>query len=437
MTSFIFEHSCLAAKPELDLFSNLPTQASVEDGFHTEIQPNTSLDDGPIKFTVSGDSNYYLDLASSYLYLEVKITKADGTAVDADTEVGPVNLLAHSLFKQIDVYLNDVLFSNASNLYHYRALLETLLTYNDEAKKSQLTMALFYKDTAGKMDNIADDNVGLKTRRSLTDASKTVPMICKPHSDIFFQKRYILNGVDLKLKLVKNSNPFVLMAAANADYKLKVTAASFFVRKVKINNGIQLNHIEMLDKKLQPAVYPLRRVEMKTCNIGTGSLSWSEENLFQGVMPKKIVVGLVKATAFEGAYAENPYNFQNFNLKFCSLLVDGKMVPQKPLDSDFTNDLTLRNYHTLLETTGVLFNQGGIGIDRSEYEQGYSLIAFNLIPDLEESGCYHLIKKGNIRLELKFSQALANPVNVVIYAEFDGAVKIDKNRAVITNFYAG
>ena len=94
------------------------------------------------------------------------------------------------------------------------------------------------------------------------------------------------------------------MAAANADYKLKVTVASFFVRKVKINNGIQLNHIEMLDKKLQPAVYPLRRVEMKTCNIGTGSLSWSEENLFQGVMPKKIVVGLVKATAFEGAYAK-------------------------------------------------------------------------------------------------------------------------------------
>ena len=63
------------------------------------------------------------------------------------------------------------------------------------------------------------------------------------------------------------------MAAAGATYKLKVTAASFFVRKVKINDGNQLNHIEMLDKRLQPAVYPLRRVEIKTCNISTGSLS--------------------------------------------------------------------------------------------------------------------------------------------------------------------
>ena len=160
MTSFIFEHSCLATKPELDLFSNLPTQEAVEEHFHTEIQPNTSLDDGSINFTVSDDSNYYLDLATSYLYLEVKITKGDGTAIDADTAVGPVN----SLFKLMDVYLNDVLISNASNLYHNKAFLETLLTYNDKAKKSQLTMALFYKDTAGKMDDVNDDNVGLKTK---------------------------------------------------------------------------------------------------------------------------------------------------------------------------------------------------------------------------------------------------------------------------------
>ena len=151
-------------------------------------KPNTSLHDGPIKFTVSGDSNYYLDLGSSYLYLEVKITKADGTAIDADTAVGPVNLIAHYLFKQVDVYLNDVLISNASNLYHYRAFLETLLTYNDEAKKSQLTMALFYKDATRKMDDVNDDNVRLKTTRSFIDASKTVTMICKPHSDIFFRR---------------------------------------------------------------------------------------------------------------------------------------------------------------------------------------------------------------------------------------------------------
>ena len=32
--------------------------------------------------------------------MKAKITKANGTALDADTQVGPVNLFLHSLFSQ-------------------------------------------------------------------------------------------------------------------------------------------------------------------------------------------------------------------------------------------------------------------------------------------------------------------------------------------------
>jgi len=435
--SYIFEHSCLAAKPELDLFSNQATQASIEEGFHTEHMPTTSLtDSGPIKFSVSGDSNYYLDLNSSYILMEVKITKDNGNNIDDIANVGPVNLLGHSLFQQIDVSLNDVVISNASNLYHYRAILETMLSYNQEAKGSQLSMSLYSKDTPGQMNNIENGNTGLVSRRSVTGVSRTVQLIIKPHADIFFQKRFILNGVDLKLKLVRNDDRLVLMAAENSNFKLKIKSASFFVRKVKINSGIQLKHIEKLDKLMQPAIYPLRRVDMKTFNIATGSLSWNEENLFHGILPKRVVVGIVNSRAFEGAYELNPFDFVHKNLKYCNLMVDGKSSPQKPLISDFANHNTLRNYFMLLESTGKVFNNGGIDINRTDYEQGYSILAFDLTPDLDESGCYHILKKGNIRLELKFDQALDQPINVIVYSEFDSAVKIDKNRAVLTNFFA-
>ena len=42
--------------------------------------------------------------------------------------------------------------TQATGTYSYCAYLETLLNYGPAAKKSQLTAALFYKDTAGKMD---------------------------------------------------------------------------------------------------------------------------------------------------------------------------------------------------------------------------------------------------------------------------------------------
>ena len=220
--------------------------------------PTTNVSDGsPIKFHVSGDSNHYTDLSKSYLYPEVKIVKADGSDLGNDDKVGPINLIGQTHFQQVDVSLNDVLVSDASNLYHYRALIETLLSYKNEAKTSQLTMSMYYKDKVDAMDNVADSNTGLVARWSLTAGSIVVPLIGKIHSDMFYQHRYLLNGVgnNLKIKLLRNANKFILMVTGTSTYKLQVVCSSFFVRKIKLNNGIQLKHIEKMEKQLQPARY--------------------------------------------------------------------------------------------------------------------------------------------------------------------------------------
>lgn len=434
--SFIFEHSCLASKPELQLFDDLPTQAAIENGYTTEYLPRGNLTDGgPVKFEVSGNGSDYIDLLNSYLLLELKITKADGADLAEEDVVGPINLIGQTLFKQIDVSLNDTLISDSSNLYHYRSILETLLSYTSEEGKKQLSIAMFSKDTPNQMENITTGNIGLVQRRGHFTESKTVQVIGRPHSDIFYQHRYIVNGVTLKLKLVRNTDSFLLMAADDATFKIKIVNASFFVRKVSINKGIREKHIEKMDTQLQPALYPIRRVMMKSLTIPLGSLSITEENLYSGQLPKRIVIGLVDSDSFEGKYNKNPFNFKHFGLKYCSLYVNGKMVPQKPLISDFANDLTLRNYFTLLESTGKAFQDSGIDVSRSEYNKGYALLAFDLSPDLEDTGCYHLIKKGNIRLELKFSTGLVAPVNVIVYSEFDSKVSIDKNRAVLMDYF--
>jgi len=113
-----------------------------------------------------------------------------------------VNLLLHSMFSQIDISLNGTLISNATNTYPYRALLETLLTYGEDAKQSQLTRQLFYKDEAGRMDLVLVNNqganrpnTGLQRRRTITKESKEFDMLGRLHADLFFQERYLLNEV--------------------------------------------------------------------------------------------------------------------------------------------------------------------------------------------------------------------------------------------------
>ena len=70
------------------------------------------------------------------------------------------------------------------------------MSYDYDAKTSQLTSALYYKDTAGQMDSITFDanaNTGLATRRQLMRQSRVIDMMGGIHADIFFRDRYMLN----------------------------------------------------------------------------------------------------------------------------------------------------------------------------------------------------------------------------------------------------
>jgi len=113
-------------------------------------------------------------------------------------------------------------------------MIETLLSYGMDAKTSQLISALYYKDTAGNMDSVdfEDENAvnrGLAARRRMARESRVIDMMGRLHADIFFQDRYMLNEVGVKIKLIRSKDTFCLMGDAN--YKVKITHASLFVRK--------------------------------------------------------------------------------------------------------------------------------------------------------------------------------------------------------------
>ena len=194
--AFVHHASQECTKSKLDLFTIPVTQTSITKGQWIKYHPLSNItNSGPIEFNVSGSGEEHLYLARTLLFLKAKITKANGTALELDEQVGPMNLFLHALFSQVDVSLNERLLSPSTNTYPYRAMIETLLNYGDDAKSSQLTMAMFYKDTPGKMDAVnpvADDaNMGLKARYAFTKQSRMVDMIGPIHSDIFFQDRLI------------------------------------------------------------------------------------------------------------------------------------------------------------------------------------------------------------------------------------------------------
>ena len=167
-------------------------------------------------------------------------------------------------------------------------MIETLLNYGEEAKTSQLSMAMFYKDTPGKMDVgnpvAADDaaNKGLKACYDFTKESHIVDTMGPIQSDIFFHDRLMLNGVNLRIKLHRAKNSFCLISSAAAPtFKVVITEAIFFVRRVKLASSIVLGDAAAL--KHSSAKYPVRRVDCKVLSIPRGFSSFNPDNMLLGL----------------------------------------------------------------------------------------------------------------------------------------------------------
>jgi hypothetical protein len=437
--AFIHEGSCECTKSELDLFSVPPTQTSIESGLFVEYRPISSLTDGaPIEFEIVSSGDDYIDFANSYLHVKVKIQRANGTALDAADTVGPVNNFLHSLFSQVDVSLNGTVVTNSTNTYGYRAYLENLLTFGPAAKESQLTAALFYKDEAGKMDRcnplaaVAERNSGLATRAAFFAESNEVDMIGRIHSDIFFQPRYMLNEVNTKIKLTRNKDVFSLCAIGDQAFKILITSASMHIRKVKVSSSVYLAHAKTLESGM--AKYPVRRVICKTFTIPTGYLDVSQEKLFSGQLPTRLVLGCLDNTAFNGSLARNPFNFKHYNLKEISVYLDGQNHGIKPLSSNFESSQYISSFMSLFSGTGKENRDEGNGISRSDFANGYALYAFDLTADLSENESFNLARHGTVRIDMNFGVALPHTVTVVAYAEFENIIEIDRNRNVVFDF---
>ena len=105
------------------------------------------------------------------------MTAADGTDLKADVEIAPECNFLHMMWSQIDLYLNGSLVTQSNNNYPYRTHIENLLSFGQDAKSSQLSAVLLYRNTAGQFDVRGDANSGYTTHKELAAQSTQIDMM--------------------------------------------------------------------------------------------------------------------------------------------------------------------------------------------------------------------------------------------------------------------
>lgn len=267
-----------------------------------------------------------------------------------------------------------------------------------------------------------------------------VELIAPVHSDIFFQSKLLINGLDLKIRMTRGKDEFSLMRSNATAYKLNILSASLFVKKVSVSPAVRLGCAQGLlattAKYLATtAKYPVDHVCMKTFSIPAGLCVCNQENLFLGTLPKSVVLVMVVNDAFTGSYNKNTFAIKNYDLEFLAIYADGKQYPAKPLQSEYENGSAVWEFYQLALASGRHLKNQPLSIDREDFLHGCTLYAFNFTPDEECSQHVSLIKSGYIRLEARFRQPLHRTVTLFIYSVFYSLIEVSNRRQVLVDYY--
>ena len=115
------------------------------------LQPDLT---GPINFRINNRiDKHYIDISNINMELTLALVKADGTPTAySSTKASFVNNIGLSIFKNVEVKLNQKVCTDGDQNYHFLAYMSKLLNYSPEFFRTQGPMFGWAKDKAGDMD---------------------------------------------------------------------------------------------------------------------------------------------------------------------------------------------------------------------------------------------------------------------------------------------
>ncbi|MDI9312984.1 MAG: hypothetical protein QM535_22425 [Limnohabitans sp.] len=430
----IHELSAIAPLSEYDLWGVPPTQLTVEKDFEVEYRPISTVDNqSPITFLFSSNTDEYIKLDNLYLYykFQVNIEKDDSDAslTNEDwTKVGICNYSMHAMIKQIDFEINGKNISSLPQNYAYRAYIETLLGYAETTKKSHLQSAMWIED-----DEERNKFIKPISQSDLSKGRK-IDVYGKLHTDLCYQSRALIGGCQVKLMITLNDPSFYLKLNSNYSAEVKFTDFTLLVHKTKVSSMIVDAHRKALT--FASAKYPITRIEVRQFPIPKDLMDIWIDNVTFGQLPRRMFLCIVENKAFNGSYEKDPFEFKHFNVNYLCCYLDGNQYPSIAYTPDFGSKLYMREYNGLFQA----LNQNGTDNFYSYKREDFinkPIFGFNFAPDMSNgcgaAGHVNAIKRGSMRLQLKFKNALTEPINVICYCEFDNIIEIQSDGNVLNS----
>jgi len=248
-----------------------------------------------------------------------------------------------------------------------------------------------------------------------------------PHIDFLRADKYLIPGVELKIRLIKANNNFSLIMDADRKAEIKVKKLELRTRKVTIVNDVILHNEKLMESK--PAMYHLQHSKLKTTLINSGTQTTYIGQVIRGKFPRSFLFAFVESASIDGAHGSNPFVFPHFDLNYFQVVINGEPLHSRALQPDFTDGSAITYFKWFLDNTGQKYKASN-GVTYEEFIKNTFFLCYDLSPD-QSNGFYKFIQdNGTVDIHLGFKKPLTKNVTMITFATYSETLCIDKNRNI-------
>ena len=412
---------------------------------------NSWQSDKFIEFRIPKSAQTFIDLANIHLQLQLQVTKKTCSESgvwtgNVKTQSGDhfdlVNVTLYTIFKALSIELNNVEIVNITN-YSLNTYLRLITQFSDQEFKKFGELIHFQNyDTIQKA--LASDSYFANLNQTGDIAKRLInirengvflhgPLI----SDLNEITDYLIDGVDLIIRLSIHDNPFIFFTnqqnptgdATGKKYTFNLSDISLNVRRVKPSENAYLAMVKTLEptSNILPTLnYVFTSKIPKTYHLPNGVSEFNIDLPYNQNIPEKLFICFQTYDSFNTRdYKYNGLYLDHLNLSQVIININGSTV------YNIKSDFSLGNCAELYFNTLMAIGKDNV-LTYNNFKSGMTLLGFSLA-NFDTSADIRNPYHGVMRITLNFQPRLADNAICYILGDVLSILSINKNRELKLN----
>ena len=209
----------------------------------------------------------------------------------------PIDNVLHSLWSGCNIMMNGELVSMTNQKYVYKSYFETVLNNSHSTKQYQLKMSGYFEDSRNKDINLQNWNKGMEECFVTFRNGNKVELMGFLISDIMDIQGAIVNGVEISITMIPNTDNILLQSFKNNTYgRIVIDDIYMYVCKRQFSKEVILAHANLM--QTTEASYPFKKSEVRAYNGNKENTEAIIENPYESKIPTRFLLGIIDADSY-------------------------------------------------------------------------------------------------------------------------------------------